>query len=586
MMQLAVLQKYVKAKKLRRADHPEYRLSIWNYTDQVQFKKQWDDVTRVCRGLVTDDTGAIVARAFPKFFNFEEVETPTGPYEVFEKIDGSLGILFYYATAKEWLFASRGSFTSPQAEKGREILLREHANVLCALDKNLSYLFEIVYPENRIVVDYGATEDLVYLSSYTVDGTERPQREAVTALGFVVATACVNATLVALKARDTTNAEGFVVRYATGERLKIKFDTYFRTHKQISSLSVKEVYKWIRRGDSEAQIYAEVPDECHEWLRNVLAAIEDDMNTNRINLDMRWEPRFKGMSRAAFATHVPDGPLKAIMFAAYDGDAHRAILDRVDVKAIAKRFPARLSYVMTPKPPQRAPELFFTVGEPGALEWASSHVALHRDTTVVGPIQVPGALETVVTMALDAGLSVVVTDPGAKPRAFMSRGVAITTVHFPGGDKRVVCGPGTTPTVERDPSLPRAYVFDLDGTLALNTSGRSYYDMRRVGEDDVNDDVARVCRELAATHTIVLCSGRSESAREKTIEWCAKHDIVARGGLYLRPKGDNRKDFVVKEELWRSIARTYQIMGVFEDRQAVVDHGRRLGLTVFQVQNT
>ena len=65
--------------------------------------------------------GRIVARPFKKFFNLSDGRTDiTGEYEIYEKMDGSLGILFFYEG--EWILASRGSFTSEQAIEGKKIL--------------------------------------------------------------------------------------------------------------------------------------------------------------------------------------------------------------------------------------------------------------------------------------------------------------------------------------------------------------------------------------------------------------------------------------------------------------------------------
>jgi RNA ligase len=104
----------------------------------------------MCRGLVTDDKGNIVARPFKKFFNMEEGKhTPTSDFEVYDKMDGSLGIFFYYEGG--WVMATRGSFTSDQAVKGYEMMFKyDFAN----LHKDYTYLFEIIYDQNRIVVKY------------------------------------------------------------------------------------------------------------------------------------------------------------------------------------------------------------------------------------------------------------------------------------------------------------------------------------------------------------------------------------------------------------------------------------------------
>jgi tRNA splicing ligase len=138
---LPKLNKYHNDGLLYKQTHPTLPLTIWNYTPAVQYGEKWDEVTLQCRGLVTDTEGNVVARPFKKFFNLEENKhTPTSDFEVFDKMDGSCIILFYYND--EWIFATRGSFTSEQAIKAKELSSKYP---LKNLDKNNTYVFEIIY---------------------------------------------------------------------------------------------------------------------------------------------------------------------------------------------------------------------------------------------------------------------------------------------------------------------------------------------------------------------------------------------------------------------------------------------------------
>ena len=69
---LDTLNKYYEQGLLYKQVHPILPLTIWNYTEKVQYESLWDDITLQCRGLVTDTEGNIVARPFRKFFNMEE----------------------------------------------------------------------------------------------------------------------------------------------------------------------------------------------------------------------------------------------------------------------------------------------------------------------------------------------------------------------------------------------------------------------------------------------------------------------------------------------------------------------------------
>src|SRR5262249_36061422 len=136
--------------------------------------------TLSCRGLITDEAGTIVARPFQKFFHLAQMETlPDEPFEVYEKLDGSLGIL-YWLGEKPYM-ATRGQFDSRQAQVATRLLQRYD---LPALDRRLTYLFEIIYPENRVVVNYGDRRELVLLAVIeTATGYEHPVPE----IGFPVA---------------------------------------------------------------------------------------------------------------------------------------------------------------------------------------------------------------------------------------------------------------------------------------------------------------------------------------------------------------------------------------------------------------
>ena len=69
---LEKLQKYLEDGLLYNQVHPTLDLTIWNYTEKVQYEGLWDEITLMCRGLVTNSKGEIVARPFKKFFNMEE----------------------------------------------------------------------------------------------------------------------------------------------------------------------------------------------------------------------------------------------------------------------------------------------------------------------------------------------------------------------------------------------------------------------------------------------------------------------------------------------------------------------------------
>jgi len=138
---LEKLNEYFEKGLVYKQVHPTLPLTIWNYTEKVQYEGLWDEITLQTRGLVTDDEGNVVARPFKKFFNLEEGKfEPTEKFEVWEKMDGSLLIVFWYEG--KWIVATRGSFTSDQAIKGIELLKKYNTDIMF---RHLTYCFEIIY---------------------------------------------------------------------------------------------------------------------------------------------------------------------------------------------------------------------------------------------------------------------------------------------------------------------------------------------------------------------------------------------------------------------------------------------------------
>lgn len=240
---------------LRCQNHPRLDLLIWNYTQQTQFDQKWDDVTLICRGLVTLSDGTVIAKPFPKFFNLEENQhKPTKEFEVYDKVDGSLGIVFNYQN--EIICATRGSFTSDQAIKGFEILQKQEPKLV--VPKGYTLLFEIIYPENRIVIDYGQ-EMMVLLGIYDHNFKELPYHFLSNFSSNVVKRYDGIDDYEKLKELNIQNQEGYVVRFSNGDRCKIKFEEYVRLHRILTNTSTVSIWESLRLG--KGLDLENIPDE-------------------------------------------------------------------------------------------------------------------------------------------------------------------------------------------------------------------------------------------------------------------------------------------------------------------------------------
>jgi RNA ligase len=263
---LEKLNKYYEDGLLYKQVHPSLPLTIWNYTEKVQYENLWDEVTLSARGLVTDDTGDIVATPFHKFFNIEEGKfEPTENFEVYEKMDGSLGIVFWYRG--QWVVATRGSFTSDQAIKAKELLKKYNTDIMF---RHLTFCFEILYPENRIVLDYGDDEKLVLLGTFDKNGKETDV-EIWSQWGFdVVKKYDGIKDFKELKSMVKDDQEGFVVKFSNGDRIKVKGVEYLRLHKIMTNVTTTGIWEYLKNGEDVMELLKDVPDEFYKKIENYI----------------------------------------------------------------------------------------------------------------------------------------------------------------------------------------------------------------------------------------------------------------------------------------------------------------------------
>jgi RNA ligase len=342
---LEILNKYHEEGLLYKQVHPTLPLTIWNYAEKVQYEGLWDEVTTSCRGLITDNVGKIVVQPFKKFFNYEElvgkgVIPEKGDYVyVQEKMDGSLGILFNYDG--EWIMATRGSFTSEQAVMGLEIVKEKY--FLDSWMQEYAYLLEIIYPENRIVVNYGV-EKVTFLSAvlngtYKWNSTDDTELHWSTSLMIFKSNGIHESDVVkteqhfkfsdelykSLKEKNETNKEGFVLRFQPGNfRMKIKFEEYVRLHKIMTNLSTTAVWEVLSNGGNMDELLKDVPDEFYDKIKEY----EDELKFMFNSLSNDYGIHFRdiqnmmdkvGGDRKNFANVAKQYKYPSLLFGLLDG---------------------------------------------------------------------------------------------------------------------------------------------------------------------------------------------------------------------------------------------------------------------------
>ena len=260
--------------------HPDGNLVLLNYTEECQFKGAWDDVTRYCRGLMVDtNTWEIVALPFQKFFNLnEKAESaldalPVEPFSVFEKLDGSLGIT--YRRGDAIALATRGAFDSERAAQGT-VFLNQQINTAHIPD-HLTCLFEIIISSTTSVSHYDF-DGLVLLSAFDRrTGRELDWPDIVQLadrLGCRAANVFPFGTLheaISSRARLPATFEGYVIRFESGLRVKVKGDAYLALNKIASGLTNARILAALVDGCID-NFLREVPEE---FLADVEASIRE-----------------------------------------------------------------------------------------------------------------------------------------------------------------------------------------------------------------------------------------------------------------------------------------------------------------------
>lgn len=290
-LSLDLLSDEIEAGYIRVRFHPAHpNFAIYNYTEKAAFEARWNDATVNCRGLIVDlDTSEVLARPFPKFFNLGQTGAPEVNFDTpllyaYDKADGSLGILFnidgeeyedspYYGLN----VATRGSFESEQAIFATDFVKANweglYDDAVQMIEYGYTPLVEIIYPENRIVVDYGDKATLKHLGFvqrssglYTGVPQFNPRLSAVDAVDeFLFKTVGE-----ALQNLDRKNAEGFVLWLNSFEAVKVKQDDYVELHRIVTGLNKKSVWRALSQGHPEyMKLLVQLPDELYAWAEAV-----------------------------------------------------------------------------------------------------------------------------------------------------------------------------------------------------------------------------------------------------------------------------------------------------------------------------
>lgn len=324
------LNKYVDEGYVNANRHPVYDYYIYNYSPKTQFAAEWNEVTLNCRGLIVDPHHFIVARPFPKFFSYEQhIDVfnvlPQGAYSVWEKVDGSLGIL--YPTGDGYSIATRGSFVSEQALWATRKLYNDTPQIEYDW-QNFTYLFEIIYPGNRIVVDYGGFEGLVLLDVLKRNGeTDYAELQRISKYFVTAKELDVRDSIEKMYQHVPADQEGYVLKYQNGTRIKVKGEEYLRLHKIVTNVHNRNVWEYLVQGRSLQELIENVPDEFYSWVKRTAGSFAKEqakiiLRAKKHLHGLEIDPNIK--SRGDFARAIAKRDDRAILFAMLDNRHEKA----------------------------------------------------------------------------------------------------------------------------------------------------------------------------------------------------------------------------------------------------------------------
>lgn len=288
-----IVEKYINVQ-----NHPKLPLTISNYSALAQYKRNWCVETELCRGLILDQNRNIIGRPFPKFFNYGETRLPNYalslPPHVTTKQDGSLGVITKYNG--EVIIATRGSFISDQALWAGRHWNKNHSHV--NVPDGLTMLAEIIYPANKIVVDYEGMEALVLLAVIDNEtGADIPVWEIDWWDGLTTETHLDLADVQAAHMHSNSDAfadrEGVVMCwYRPGKpsfRLKSKHAEYVRLHRIITGVSNKTIWNHLKNGEPLNDILENVPDEFYQWAKQTITKLQSEFTLRREEIYQDFE---------------------------------------------------------------------------------------------------------------------------------------------------------------------------------------------------------------------------------------------------------------------------------------------------------
>ena len=296
------LNRYVDTGKFTVEKHNSADIYIYGYSQMdsdTSRRIKWNNTNINLRGLIVDSKGNVLSRSFQKFFTFKkylskntifmtegQIKTiKSDKMRIFEKVDGTFTVLYWIDNIP--YLATQRSFRSPKALKATKILYNKYSHTFDKLDKNKTYIFEAIYHETKVLVDYGNEHKLYLLG---IVDTETGKDYELKDIGFPIAKEYTQElqqikNLDDLKNLNLPNMEGFVIKYGDGLRIKIKFPWYDKTHRVFNQIIA----------------YKNAAFQLEEQLRGFLEIPDNKLTQRKI-----WTLFEKGIAISEIEKNLPD----------------------------------------------------------------------------------------------------------------------------------------------------------------------------------------------------------------------------------------------------------------------------------------
>lgn len=249
-------------------ENPDKKIFNYTYSRLTEQENHWNEITLRTRGLILDSNGRIIFNCPRKFFNFQQNNFANDTYKrlkddfkIYEKLDGS-AIWVVNDSEYGFIVSSKSSFTSEHASWAKEIIEQKFKEKDLIFKEGICYCFELIHPENRIVVDYGEEKTLKLWGLKTQSG------ETIELEDDIVDTSYFETPKFLGTNKDKTaiddyinhkNVEGVVLKGIGDDRIKIKSQTYLELHRIKTECTPNRILELLMSGKRVSDY--DFPDE-------------------------------------------------------------------------------------------------------------------------------------------------------------------------------------------------------------------------------------------------------------------------------------------------------------------------------------